>query len=105
MLPFSQTALNAQEKSNEATNEFESRKRARQVTIPTDDGLVMAKLRELGEPIILFGEDPVPRRERLRDVMVRKGIFDALPKSNEAIPTHDLSKLQEQDQEPPDELF
>jgi U4/U6 small nuclear ribonucleoprotein PRP4 len=34
------------------------------LTIPTDDKLVKLRLRELGEPIILFGEEPTERRER-----------------------------------------
>jgi len=35
--------------------------------VPTDDGQVRAQLRELGEPICLFGERPADRRERLRN--------------------------------------
>jgi U4/U6 small nuclear ribonucleoprotein PRP4 len=47
-------------------NEFERQRRARTLAVPTDDGRVKAKLRELGEPICLFGEGPAERRERLR---------------------------------------
>ena len=46
----------------------------KKLVVPTDDKLVQARLRELGEPIILFGEDPPERRDRLRSVMTRKGV-------------------------------
>lgn len=36
--------------------ELERRKRARVMAVPTDDGRVRARLREIGEPITLFGE-------------------------------------------------
>lgn len=38
--------------------------------MPTDDGKVRARLREMGEPITLFGEGPMERRNRLRDLML-----------------------------------
>lgn len=44
--------------------EFERRRRARQITVSTDDAEVKAGLRALGEPITLFGEGPADRRER-----------------------------------------
>lgn len=37
-------------------DELERRKRARVMAVPTDDGRVRARLREIGEPITLFGE-------------------------------------------------
>jgi len=45
---------------------FEQRRLARSVNVPTDDAAVRAGLRELGEPITLFGERQYERRERLR---------------------------------------
>jgi U4/U6 small nuclear ribonucleoprotein PRP4 len=41
-------------------------KRARNLPVPTNDKEVKLRLRELGHPICLFGEDPGDRRERLR---------------------------------------
>lgn len=49
--------------------EFERRKRARGIPLPTDETEVKLALRRLGEPITLFGEDKPERRERLRDCM------------------------------------
>ena len=37
-------------------DELERRRRARLMAVPTDDGRVRARLREIGEPITLFGE-------------------------------------------------
>lgn len=52
-----------------AEAEFERRKRARQLTLPTDDGEVKALLRSLDQPICLYGEDKPDRRERLRTIL------------------------------------
>lgn len=52
------------ERQLEALAEFERRRRARQITVSTDDAEVKAGLRALGEPITLFGEGPADRRER-----------------------------------------
>lgn len=51
--------------------EFERRKKARQINVSTDDGEVKKNLRQLGEPICLFGEGPAERRSRLRDWLSR----------------------------------
>ena len=51
--------------------EFERRKRARQINVSTDDEEVKRNLRQLGEPICLFGEGPADRRSRLRDLLAR----------------------------------
>ncbi|KAJ3913970.1 U4/U6 snRNP-specific spliceosomal protein [Lentinula edodes] len=46
-------------------NELERKKKARNIAVPTDDNRVRARLREIGEPITLFGERPADRRDRL----------------------------------------
>jgi len=79
ILPFSEKTLESQRKYEEELEEFESRKKARNIVIPTDDKLVQLKLRELGEPIIYFGERPGERRERLREVLAKKGLDDGMP--------------------------
>ncbi|XP_049907613.1 U4/U6 small nuclear ribonucleoprotein Prp4 [Epinephelus moara] len=68
------------ERQQEALAAFERRRRARQITVSTDDAEVKAGLRALGEPITLFGEGPADRRERLRSVLSVVGP-DALKKS------------------------
>lgn len=52
---------------------FERRKKARAIVVPTDDAEVKARLRELKEPICLFGEGPADRRERLRILLLDLG--------------------------------
>jgi U4/U6 small nuclear ribonucleoprotein PRP4 len=72
--------------------EFERKKRARNLAIPTDDAKVRQKLLEIGEPRMLFAENvylktlenkalfltaiikwkPMDRRERLRDIVSRR---------------------------------
>lgn len=67
--------------------ELERKKKARSLAVPTDDARVRARLRELGEPITLFGErvsfcllvfltcltsepvQPADRRDRLKYVL------------------------------------
>lgn len=49
--------------------EFERRKKARSINVSTDDSEVKKNLRQLGEPICLFGEGPAERRSRLRDIL------------------------------------
>ncbi|KIJ65575.1 hypothetical protein HYDPIDRAFT_110694 [Hydnomerulius pinastri MD-312] len=46
-------------------DELERKKKARNMAVPTDDTRVKARLREIGEPITLFGERAADRRDRL----------------------------------------
>ncbi|GAA5981989.1 hypothetical protein JCM10908_004694 [Rhodotorula pacifica] len=52
-------------------SELDRKKLARKIALPTNDGEVRARLREIGEPITLFGEGPADRRDRLRDLIAR----------------------------------
>ncbi|KAK7206087.1 WD40-repeat-containing domain protein [Myxozyma melibiosi] len=52
--------------------EQEKKKRASKLAVPTDDLKVRAALRNLGEPITLFGEDKADRRSRLRSVLAAR---------------------------------
>ena len=54
------------------------RKKARGITIPTNDTLVRRRLRELGQPITLFGERQPGRRERLGNLLARLALEDGL---------------------------
>lgn len=51
--------------------QLELQKRARQLIVPTKDADVKKKLRELGEPITLFGEEAPERRARLRELLAK----------------------------------
>ncbi|KAJ5157598.1 uncharacterized protein N7482_008698 [Penicillium canariense] len=57
------------ERASAITAQFERKRRAAAMVVPTDDNRVRLRLRELGEPITLFGEGPVDRRDRLRELL------------------------------------
>ncbi|KAF3360334.1 hypothetical protein VdG1_01294 [Verticillium dahliae VDG1] len=59
----------APEKASAVMAQFERKRFAASIAVPTDDGRVRAKLRELGEPVTLFGEGPAERRDRLRQLL------------------------------------
>ncbi|KAI9876450.1 MAG: hypothetical protein M1823_007277, partial [Watsoniomyces obsoletus] len=59
----------APEKASALLSQFDRKRRAAQIAVPTDDGRVRARLREMGEPITLFGEGPGDRRDRLRELL------------------------------------
>lgn len=58
-----------QQRHQESLRQFETKKRARSILVPTAAEEVKAKLRELGHPVTLFGEDNADRRNRLREVI------------------------------------
>jgi U4/U6 small nuclear ribonucleoprotein PRP4 len=57
------------EKASTLMEEFDRKRRAAQLIVPTADRDVKAKLRSRGEPITLFGEGPAERRDRLRTLL------------------------------------
>ncbi|KAH8820412.1 U4/U6 small nuclear ribonucleoprotein-like protein Prp4 [Xylogone sp. PMI_703] len=59
----------APERASAILSQFERKRRAAAIAVPTDDGRVRARLREMGEPITLFGEGPGDRRDRLRELL------------------------------------
>ena len=59
----------APEKASAILSQFSRKRRAAAIAVPTDDAKVRARLRELGEPITLFGEGPADRRDRLRELL------------------------------------
>lgn len=47
------------------------KRRARALAVPTNDNAVRSKLRALEEPVTLFGEREMERRDRLRQIMAK----------------------------------
>jgi len=66
----------------EAAMEKEKAQRDRALAVPTNDHAVKRKLRDFGEPAVLFGEDAYERRERLKGLIATKG--DALAATAQA---------------------
>ena len=73
----SATAGIAPEKASAILSQFERKRRAAALVVPTDDGRVRAKLRELEEPITLFGEGRGDRRDRLREILTQQAELEA----------------------------
>jgi U4/U6 small nuclear ribonucleoprotein PRP4 len=59
----------APERASALLSQFDRKRRAAAIAVPTDDVKVRARLRELNEPITLFGEGPGDRRDRLRELL------------------------------------
>jgi U4/U6 small nuclear ribonucleoprotein PRP4 len=64
-----EAAQRAQKQHAEAVAAAEQRRKLRTMVVPTDGAEVKVWLRKLREPVTLFGEGPMERRERLRMLM------------------------------------
>ncbi|KAL5375250.1 hypothetical protein DPSP01_011348 [Paraphaeosphaeria sporulosa] len=65
----SDTPGGGNERASDILGQFERKKRAQQILVPTADRDIKLKLRSLGEPITLFGEGSSERRDRLRAIL------------------------------------
>ena len=66
MVASSQEEQRAQKMAAEA---FERQQKAKSINLPTSDPDIKLALRQMKQPICLFGEDAAARRERLRTVL------------------------------------
>lgn len=83
---ISEESKQVRERQEKAMQELLMKRRAAALAVPTNDMAVRARLRRLGEPITLFGEREMERRDRLRMIMVRldtEGQLEKLMKANE----------------------
>ncbi|MED6146951.1 hypothetical protein PIB30_039550 [Stylosanthes scabra] len=74
------------ERQEKAMQELMMKRRAAALAVPTNDMAVRARLRRLGEPITLFGEREMERRDRLRMIMAKldaDGQLEKLMKAHE----------------------
>ncbi|KAG0336580.1 hypothetical protein BG004_007986 [Podila humilis] len=69
---LTESSKRARDQHMEVLEMFERKKRARTLAVPTEDRKVRERLRELGEPVCLFGEDNMDRRSRLRELMAKE---------------------------------
>jgi U4/U6 small nuclear ribonucleoprotein PRP4 len=77
--------------------EFERKKKARQINVSTDDHEVKKRLRQLNEPICLFGEGPANRRIRLRELLSMLGDNAAKKEDEESRKVMSSSQQVQQD--------
>ncbi|GAB7365184.1 hypothetical protein MBLNU230_g6270t1 [Neophaeotheca triangularis] len=78
-----------------AAEALDRNKRMRQMHIPTADNDVKLELRKRGEPITLFGEGKIERRDRLRHVMFAE--------KEVGTPDEDVSMMDQSEQEEPED--
>lgn len=102
----SEESRKARERQEKAVQELLMKRRAAALAVPTNDNAVRARLRRLGEPITLFGEREMERRDRLRTLMAKldsEGQLEKLMKAHEeeeAASTAAPSELEEEIQYP-----
>lgn len=82
-------------------NDLDRKKLARKIALPTNDGQVRLRLRELNEPVTLFGEGPADRRDRLRELIAKA----RLEKGEEGMEVEEEESDSEDSGEEPDEEF
>lgn len=83
---ISEESRQVRERQEKAMQELMMKRRANALAVPTNDMAVRARLRRLGEPITLFGEREMERRDRLRSIMARldtEGQLEMLMRAHE----------------------
>ncbi|KAL6987222.1 hypothetical protein U1Q18_012973 [Sarracenia purpurea var. burkii] len=82
----SEQSRQVRERQEKAMQELLMKRRAAALAVPTNDMAVRARLRRLGEPITIFGEREMERRDRLRMLMAKldaEGQLERLMKAHE----------------------
>ncbi|KFH40478.1 putative WD repeat-containing protein-like protein [Hapsidospora chrysogenum ATCC 11550] len=85
------------EKASTILDQFNRKRLAATIAVPTDDGRVRAKLREMGEPVTLFGDGPAERRDRLRELMTIQAEMAGLEGAD--VEMEDAPEEEEEEQE------
>ncbi|KAI3906005.1 hypothetical protein MKW92_018702 [Papaver armeniacum] len=67
---ISEESRQVRERQEKIMQDHLLKRRAYALAVPTNDSAVRARLRRLGEPVTLFGEREMERRDRLRKIMV-----------------------------------
>ncbi|OMO87001.1 hypothetical protein CCACVL1_09333 [Corchorus capsularis] len=90
------------ERQEKAMQELLMKRRAAALAVPTNDMAVRTRLRRLGEPITLFGEREMERRDRLRMLMAKldsEGQLEKLMKAHEEEEAAVSAKVEEIEEE------
>lgn len=85
------------EKASAILGQFNRKRLAATIVVPTDDGRVRTRLREMGEPVTLFGEGPADRRDRLRELLTIQKEMEGL--ENGDVEMDDAPEEEEEEQE------
>jgi U4/U6 small nuclear ribonucleoprotein PRP4 len=89
----------ASERASVIIAQFDRKRKAAAIAVPTDDGRVRDRLRQIGEPMTLFGEGPGDRRDRLRQLLAIQAEIDAEGDGEEDVAMHDADEPNENEQE------
>jgi len=81
VLALTQAHMSVHNEHQLLIQDLDLRKRANELVIPTNDEHVKARLEEIGEPIILFGETKPLRRQRLRLELAKRNLTEGMPKA------------------------
>ncbi len=93
------TAGIAPERASVILSQFDRKRKAAAIAVPTDDGRVRDRLRQMGEPITLFGEGPGDRRDRLRQLLAIQAEIDAEGDGEGDIAMQDADEQNDNEQE------
>lgn len=87
--------------------QFDARKLARSLAIPTSDPKVRLRLRQLGEPITCFGEREMDRRDRLRQLLAHRlqTQQQSAPQSHDSQQSDSDSDSDQDEEEEEEEFF
>ncbi|KAM7195095.1 pre-mRNA splicing factor [Naviculisporaceae sp. PSN 640] len=94
----------APENATALLSQIERKRLVASIPVPTDDNDVRARLRELGEPVTLFGEDRADRRTRLRELLFAAKAEQATPEDAD-VDMKDAENEEDQDQEQEEEFY
>lgn len=98
---------NAHPETTRLLAELDRKTSARKLAVPTRDVDVRMRLRELGEPVTLFGERPEDRRDRLRHLwsQIRQREKDAKAAKGSDEGSSDSDDSSDDDQEKEEEFY
>lgn len=95
----------APEKASAILSQFDRKRRAAAIAVPTDDGKVRQQLRGMGEPITLFGEGPGDRRDRLREFLTQQAEAEFGGDGDDDVQMQGMEQEEEDGQADQDEEF
>ena len=76
VMELSAESKESQQEHAKLLRQFEATKRARTIVVPTNVDEIKRQLRGLNQPVTLFGETPMDRRDRLREVLAALELND-----------------------------
>ena len=95
----------ASDQASAFLTQLSRKKRIANIIVPTNDLAVRAKLREIDEPITLFGEGPGDRRDRLRELLSIKEEIDEAEREDRDEEMHDAPPAEAEADDQEEEFY